>query len=186
MRLAHFKKYCSQWLIPLAALSLLVLSACYEGHGLEPPSGQPGIDGQVTLSGDLPDSTQQIVVVALRHFPHGITETQALISFMTQAYLTGDMILGDTLSRFTPVQAYHLDLAPGVWEWIVVAWFPRIDDYLTGVKELGAYTGSMDETAVPLAINIIEGSRLTDIDMHANLNHVHRTLPFFAWEGGRP
>lgn len=165
---------------------VLALSACYQGHGLEPPSGQPGIDGQVTLRGNPPDSTQQIVMVALRHFPHGVTETQALISFMTQAYLTGNMILGDTLSRFTPVQEYHLDLEPGVWEWIVVAWFPRIDNYLTGVKELGAYTGSADETATPLSVTVPEYGRLEDIHIHADLAHVHRNLPFFPWEDETP
>ncbi|MCK5147797.1 hypothetical protein KAR48_13650 [bacterium] len=169
----------------MAALTWLC-TACYDGHGLEPGTDNlstPGITGIISFEGSWPDSTREVRVAALRHFPHGLSENTELINFMTTAFLTGDLVFSDTLALFRNQVEYSLDLAPGEYKWIVVAWFPELDDYLQGVKELGAYTNTSDETDEPQSITVRDGQRITGININANLIHINRDRPFFEWPG---
>ena len=58
-----------------------------------------------------------------------------------------------------------------------MAWFPDIEDYFFGVKELGAYySGDTDE---PTAVNVIPGTMIEGIDINADFANVDRDTPFF-------
>ena len=171
-----------RWTGLTVSLGLLILAACYHGHGLEPVDDNEagsGITGRVTFVGEWPDSTREVRVAALRHYPTGITDSLALLNFMMDAFLTGDMVFGDTLPRFVDQADYQLDLQPGDYAWVVAAWFPDIDGYLAGVKELGAYTGTTLETDPPQTVTVKSGRTTAAVDIRADFAHVKNNKPFF-------
>jgi len=156
--------------------------ACYHGNGLSPDPGTEdvsGIQGRVTFTGVWPDSTKEVRVAAMKHYPDGITDPDSLMTFVFNAYMKEELVFSDTLQRFVRETEYRLALNPDIYAWVLVAWFPDIPDYLTGVKELGAFYRDPDDTETPSPVVVIPGVMTPDIDIVADLGYVERTVPFF-------
>ncbi len=159
----------------------LLLPACYHGNGLSPAgkdaAGSTGISGTITLIGTPPDSTLMIRPVVSTIYPDSIRDADSLYTFIVNAVLSGSIILGDTLETNKAQIDYSINLKPGYYEWVLVAWFPDIPDYYYGVKELGAYYKSSGE--LPESVYIPPGEILTGIDITADFANIGRPLPFF-------
>jgi len=153
--------------------------ACYDGHGLDPgiyTYSPTGVKGHVTFTGTWPDSTREVYIAALRTYPRGMKDPDSLLTHMFTEFLSGNLVFSDTIPKLTVEHAYKLLLSPALWEWIIVAWFPDIDDYFFGVKELGAYyTGG----AEPAPVTVIPGTLIEGIDIIADFANVDRSSPFF-------
>ncbi|MFC1568866.1 hypothetical protein ACFL4L_01405 [bacterium] len=164
----------------LLIISLLIF-ACHEGHGLSPTgedaAASSGISGTITFVGDWPDSTLTVNVIVSKTYPQGMTDPDSLNNFVVGEYLTGNILLGDTIPKFVMQYDYTFNLKPDEYEWILVAWFPDIENYLYGVKELGAYY--MDSEEIPEPVYIPPGEIVENINMIADFSNVHNEIPFF-------
>jgi hypothetical protein len=169
------------WTFILLGFGLAAGLACYDGHGLDPgiDSYSPtGIKGHVTFTGAWPDSTREVHIAALRTYPKGMHDPDSLLTHMFNEFLAGNLVFSDTIPEFTLEYDYELLLSPGLWEWVIVAWFPDINDYFFGVKELGAYYTSSSGTD-PAPVSVIPGTMIEGIDIIADFANVDRTSPFF-------
>jgi len=166
--------------IILIMAGLLIL-ACYGGHGLSPTgqdaTGSSGISGTVQFIGNWPDSTLQVNVVASKTYPRNITDKDSMYNFVIKELLIENIQLSDTLPMNIDQYNYKLNLKPGVYEWILIAWFPDIPEYLMGVKELGAYY--MNSDSIPESVYVPPGEFVKKIDIIADFKNIHRELPFF-------
>jgi hypothetical protein len=163
--------------------ALLVLSGCYRGHGLDPVSGGAdvaGIGGHVTFTGTWPDSTREVRVAVMKHYPEGVSDPDSLLGFVLNAFSSGELFFSDTLPRFSTNCDYELALEPGNYEWVLVVWFPDIANYLLGVKELGGYSKEAGQTHSSVAV--IPGSITPGIDIDADFTNVYRDTPFYKRE----
>jgi len=158
-----------------------LILCCYDGHGLSPTGedarGSSGISGTITFIGDRPDSTRSVNVVVSKTYPKGLTDPDSLNSFVVQEYLLGNIQLGDTIPKGMTEYKYTFNLQPDLYEWILVAWFPDIEDYLYGVKELGAYY--RDSEDIPESVYIPPGEIVKNIDMTADFSNIENEIPFF-------
>ncbi|MBN2102834.1 hypothetical protein JW835_02235 [bacterium] len=166
--------------IILIIAGLLIL-ACYGGHGLS-PTGQnatdsSGISGTVKFIGNWPDSTFQVIVVASKSYPRNITDKDSLYDFISNELILENIILSDTIPMNVDQYNYTLNLKPGVYEWILIAWFPDIPEYFKGAKELGAYYSNSD--SIPESVYVPPGEFVENIDIIADFKNIHRELPFF-------
>ncbi|MBN1781272.1 hypothetical protein JW948_09125 [bacterium] len=164
-----------------ALLCCLALVACYHGHGLSPTgedaAGSSGISGTIRFVGIWPDSTKQVNVIASKTYPEGLTDPDALYAFVFNELGIGHIVLSDTIPRHSSTHEYVFNLKPGLYEWILVVWFPDIQDYYFGVKELGAYYVSSAEYPEPVYIK--PGEIVENIDIVADFDMINRDIPFF-------
>jgi hypothetical protein len=160
---------------------LFIVARCYQGHGLSPTGGDAaassGISGTIRFTGVCPDSTRQMNIVVSRKYPAGITNADSLYDFVISELYAGNIVLGDTLSRYAAEITYLFNIDPGYYEWVLVVWFPDITDFYTGVKELGAYMAENGTRAEPVYIR--PGEILQNIDIVADFENVKRDIPFF-------
>ena len=158
----------------LLGASVLFLS-CYEGHGLSPSAESvtnSGISGRITFIGAWPDSTKEVRIAVLEEYPKGIENPDELFSFV----LTHLVTFSDTIPRYVDHYDYDLTLDPGEYGWILVAWFPKIENYLLGVKELGAYYETEQD---PSPVTVVRNYITKGIDMEAAFDNVYQDTPFF-------
>ena len=160
---------------------LLIVSGCYQGHGLSPTGGDAasssGLTGRIHFIGVCPDSTRQINIVISKTYPAGITNPDSLYNFVFSEIYAGHIVLGDTLPRNAAEIPYLFNIDPGYYEWVLVVWFPDIPDFYTGVKELGAYTTGNGSRPEPVYIR--PGEIVQNIDIVADFGNVNRDVPFF-------
>ena len=171
------------WLC-VVGLVLIVLDSCYKGHGLSPTidvGETSGIRGRITFTGTWPDTTREVRVAVLRNYPQGITDPDSLLAFVFQNLVT----FSDTIPQFVEHYDYQLALEPGIYAWVLVAWFPDIPLYLFGVKELGAYYRVPDEREFPTPVSVVAGMVTEGIDIDADFANLNREEPFFRVRGGR-
>jgi hypothetical protein len=159
----------------------LALLSCSQDHGLSPTAAEPGsgLRGRITFTGVWPDSTRDVVLVVSKKYPSGVTDRDALLGFVLENFLNGNILLCDTIPKFSPTYDYHISLQPGTYEWVLVIWFPDIPEYLYGVKELGAYYQNPSLQTAPSAVEIIDGVTYDRINIAADFANVGRELPFF-------
>lgn len=163
-----------------ALMTVLLLFACYKGHGLDPVTGiqdRAGIRGHISFTGVWPDSTREVRIAVMKSYPEGISDPDSLLSFMLNALNTGQLFFSDTLTRFVAEQDYECDVEPGEYAWVLAAWFPDIMLYLTGVKQLGAYSDDPELTHTP--VHIMPGSFTEQIDIEADLNRAAGDVIFY-------
>ncbi len=158
--------------------SFLLLASCYHGHGLSPPGNISGIEGKVVFIGEWPDNTKEVWVVVLKEYPKDITDEAELFQFVLNNFVDSTAI---PLS--VDQHDYQIILDPGVYGWILVAWFPNIDIWFLGVKELGAYYINPEFQTIPTPIEVEEGVLIGGIDIVANFANINRELPFFKPRG---
>ena len=104
---------------------LALTGACYRGHGLSPTGSSAlssGISGRITFTGTWPDSTREVRVAVLRSYPQGMTQPDSLVAFVIMNLASAS----DTIPRNTRSYDYQLALEPGIYAWVLVAWFPDI------------------------------------------------------------
>ena len=160
----------------IAILSLF--TSCYKGHGLSPTAEQrdtSGIRGTITFTGTWPDSTKEVRVAVLRQYPQGMNDPDSLLGFV----ISNLAAFGDTVPRFVDHYDYNLPLEPGIYAWVLVIWFPDIEAYIFGVKELGAYYRDPLDMAIPTPVNVVAGIITPGIDITADLANIDRETPFF-------
>ncbi len=163
------------------AFCAVLLSACYKGHGLDPEfqeSALTGISGRVTFTGAWPDSTRGVYVAAVKTFPAGMHDPDSLLTYAFNAFAAGNLVFSDTIPRNTVQYDFRMLLTPGIWDWVLVVWFPDIENYFFGIKEIGAYYFGADP-ADPAPVQIIPGALTENIDIAADFAHVNRDAPFF-------
>jgi hypothetical protein len=166
----------------LSCFWIFLLQSCYHGHGLSPTSVtgyDTGIQGTVTFTGTWPDSTREVRVAALTEYPEGMKDPDSLFQFVINAIFTGNLFYSDTIPRFVNSYDYEIFLNPQIYAWILVVWFPDIDNYLYGIKELGAYYADPNVTERPTPVQVIPGTMTPEIHIMADLTNVHRQTPFF-------
>ncbi len=163
----------------LLGLSVMFLS-CYEGHGLSAPGNIPGIQGRVTFVGEWPDSTKTVNIIALKTYPRGITNLDSLKDFLFNAFLSGELWLEDPIPRHVDYYYYKMDLDPGEYEFVLVAWFPNLPgmDWIYGVKELGAYYKDYDQE-LPSSVSVFPNIMTDGIDIIADFTNIENEMPFF-------
>lgn len=158
-------------------LGMLALG-CYSDKGLSPPGNNPGIQGKITFLNAWPDSTRLVMTVAMKHYPAGITDDDSLLAFITDAFYSGGLAYSEPIPPGSENYNYRMPLEPGLYEWILVVWFPDIEDYFFGVKELGAYYKDK-EIDLPTPVEVRPGVMMEGIDIIADMNNVYRDTHFF-------
>ena len=163
-------------LTPLGIILVFaVIMSCYKGHGLSPPGDTQGIQGRITFTGTWPDSTLMVWVAVLENYPEGITDENELLLFIVE-----NLAAYGEIPEFVDHYDYQLDVQePGVYAWVLVVWFPDIEDYLQGVKELGAYYKDPEQLELPTPVNVLPGVILDGIDIVADFANINRETPFF-------
>lgn len=137
---------------------LFLSSSCDIQRGLHPVK-ITGISGSVTFSGSWPQETEWVRVVTFSKKPR----PDNFVEFI--AFLKS---LSDPVPMNAKSYEYVLQLDPGIYEWIVVAWQAK-DQLITEVRMLGEYTGS-DTGSVSQPVNV-EADKLTkNIDIIADFN----------------
>jgi len=157
----------------IGLLIIFIATGCYKGHGLDPEPPLEGIRGQVEFIGQWPDSTKEVRVVVLKEYPFGISHAD-LFNFV----LDNIVKYSDPIPQDLPYYNYSIKLPPGEYAWILVAWFPDITNYFSGVKELGAYYED-EEQEYPSSVTVKAGETVTDIDIRADFANVNNEDPFF-------
>ena len=164
--------------IVFTAVSLLLLS-CYQGHGLDPYSAASdisGIRGEIRFASSPPDSTREVRIAVFRTFPAGITARDSLLAFTLTALSRGELFFSEPVSYDRGSVEYLLQLPAGTYEWVAAVWFPDIDDYLLGVKELGSYCGESGSRLKEVLV--MPGTVTPTINIHADFKHVDNESPF--------
>jgi hypothetical protein len=161
---------------------LLQFFSCYQGHGLSPtaPESGSGIKGRVYFKGTWPDSTNQVFVIVSKTYPKGITSRDSLLAFVFQNLQNGNILIGDTIPNFVSIYDYQVNLQPGKYEWVLVAWIP---DDLFGLKEVGAYYRNPGNQLLPSPIDVIPGVVIEGLNIEADFNNINRPIPFFKQSG---
>jgi len=160
-------------------LVILIFSACYQGHGLDPIAGSEdaaGIRGRIIYEGSWPDSTREVRVAVMKTFPTGISDNDSLVAFMMNAFNTGQLFFSDTLSKYSETGNFEIQVSPGEYAWVLAVWFPDIPLYLMGVKQLGAYVVGGDQFFSP--VRVMPGSFTENINITANLDRARGTEVF--------
>lgn len=168
------KRNKSAFPVPVVVLFIIIIAAgCYKGHGLDPEPPPEGIQGRVEFIGAWPDSTKEVRVVVLKEYPFDISPDD-IFNFV----LNNIVKYSDPIPQGLGYYNYSLKLPPGEYGWILVAWFPDITSYFTGVKELGAYYKN-PEQEYPSSVKVHAGQTVTDIDIRADFSNVYNENPFF-------
>jgi hypothetical protein len=158
-------------------ISFILLISCYQGQGLSPPGNISGIEGRISFIGAWPDSTKDVWVVVFKNYPEKITDELALIQFVLDNFVDSTAV-----PLLVNQYEYQMRLDPGVYGWILVAWFPDIENWFMGVKELGAYYKDPDLEEIPTSFNVESGIMLEGIDIVADFANINRETPFFKPE----
>lgn len=154
-----------------AALLLLVTVACSD-HGLEPVKDS-FITGTITYPGGTsawPDTTEWVRVAAFSRRPNSVTE-----------FLLPPLpVFSDTLPRFVGSYAYQLKVPAGRYEWIVLAWKPRLNVYsnptYSGLDTLGIYFDPENPTEYG-TVEIADGQTVSGIDITADFSRLTPPSP---------
>jgi hypothetical protein len=154
-----------------AALALLLVLACSD-HGLEPLLDS-FITGRITYTGGSaawPDTTEWVRIAAFSRRPNSVTEI----------LLPPLPIFSDTLTRFVGTYDYQLRVPAGRYEWIVLAWKPRLSNPInplySGLDTLGIYFDPNNPTQYGV-INIAEGQTVSGIDITADFSELTPPSP---------
>jgi len=139
-----------------AFLLLLCVNAC-DDHGLEPPS--QGISGRITYNGTWPDTTEWVRVAVFKNLPATVLDIPL-----------NPPLFSDTLPRFVSSYDYQLDVPPGTYAWVVLAWKPFkkfAANQFSGLDTLGMYAlpGTLDQ---PRAVTVPNEGQVTGINIEAN------------------
>ncbi len=139
--------------------------ACND-HGLEPPA--QGITGRITYSGAWPDTTEWVRIAVFKKLPATVLDIPL-----------NPPIFSDTLPRFVSAYNYELDVPPGTYEWVVLAWKPVkqfASNQFSGLDTLGMYVmpGTQNQ---PRAITVPDKGQITGVDLEGNFDRLVPVSP---------
>lgn len=146
---------------------LALIPACDEvDRGLAPPS--QGITGRITYQGAWPDTTEWVRIAVFKELPATVLDIPL-----------NPPLFSDTLPRFVSSYEYQLDVPPGTYEWVVLAWKPvkRFSaNQFSGLDTLGMYAvpGSLDQ---PRSITVPDEGQLPGIDIEADFTRLIPVSP---------
>lgn len=159
-----------------ALLAPLLCVACDEGLA---PAPFNGIRGHVTFHGALPDSTDQVYVVAFRTFPQS---SAGLLDYQRPP----DSLELDSAAR-AGGQPYALSLPDGTYEWVLAVWkkvgnltLQNADSLL---QEAGYYRDPADTTRIGV---VTVAGVATDIDFVVDFANMHPVSYYFPPASSRP
>ncbi|MGH7491039.1 MAG: hypothetical protein ACREOO_01455 [bacterium] len=152
--------------LPLGFFAIFwgVTTACNEiDRGLAPPA--QGITGRITYQGTWPDTTEWVRIAVFKKLPATVLDIPL-----------NPPLFSDTLPRFVSSYDYQLDVPPGTYEWVVLAWKPVkrfAANQFSGLDTLGMYAlpGTLDQ---PLSIAVPDEGQLPNVDIAADFT---RLLP---------
>ncbi len=153
-------------LLPLGFVVFMIIVPACTDHGLAPI--REGIAGRITYVGAWPDTTEWVRVAVFKKMPASVFDIAL-----------NPPVFSDTLPRFVSSYDYTLTLAPGTYEWVVLAWKPRkqfaSSDY-SGLDTLGVYSlnGSLN---APASITVPEKEMLTGVDIVADFARLSPPSP---------
>ena len=144
--------------MPLGFCILLAFAAaCNVDRGLAPPA--QGITGRITYQGSWPDTTEWVRIAVFKKLPATVLDIPL-----------NPPLFSDTLPRFTNSYDYQLDVPPGTYEWVVLAWKPYkqfASNQFSGLDTLGMYALSGTQNQ-PRAITVPEEGQLPGVDIVAD------------------
>ncbi|MDZ7265988.1 MAG: hypothetical protein ONB48_01470 [candidate division KSB1 bacterium] len=153
-------------LLPLGLVVIIMIVPACTDHGLAPI--REGISGRITYVGAWPDTTEWVRVAVFRKMPASVFEIAL-----------NPPVFSDTLPRFVSTYDYTLTLAPGTYEWVVLAWKPRkkfaSSDY-SGLDTLGVYSRDGSFTA-PASVTVPGKKMLTGVDIIADFARLSPPSP---------
>lgn len=153
-------------LLPLGFVVLMIVVPACTDHGLAPI--REGISGRITYMGAWPDTTEWVRMAVFKKMPASVFDIAL-----------NPPVFSDTLPRFVSTYDYTLTLAPGTYEWVVLAWKPRkqfaSSDY-SGLDTLGVYSLNGSLTA-PASINVPGKEILTGVDIVADFARLSPPSP---------
>jgi hypothetical protein len=141
---------------------LLLLAASCTDHGLEPVT--EGISGRITYVGTWPDSTDWVRLAVFKKLPANALDI-----------LQNPPVFSDPLPLFVNTYDYTLiPLDPGTYEWVVLAWKPKMKFAATDFSGLDtlAMFADPNNPRVPRAIQVHRGQLLTGIDIVADFSNL--------------
>ena len=152
--------------LPLGFFAIFwgLTTACNEvDRGLAPPS--QGITGRITDQGAWPDTTEWVRIAVFKKLPATVLDIPL-----------NPPLFSDTLPRFVSSYEYQLDVPPGTYEWVVLAWKPVkrfAANQFSGLDTLGMYAlpGTLDQ---PRSITVPDEGQLPGVDIAADFT---RLLP---------
>ncbi|MCG3155620.1 MAG: hypothetical protein DKINENOH_02227 [bacterium] len=153
-------------LLPLGFVVFMIIVPACTDHGLAPI--REGISGRITYVGAWPDTTEWVRVAVFKKMPASVFEIAL-----------NPPVFSDTLPRFVSSYDYTLTLAPGTYEWVVLAWKPKkqfaSSDY-SGLDTLGVYSlnGSLNG---PASITVPDKELLTGVDIVADFARLSPPSP---------
>jgi len=150
--------------------AMLLVLACSD-HGLEPVADS-FITGRITYTGGpaaWPDTTEWVRIAAFSRRPRVATEI-----------LSPPLpILSDTLPRFVATFDYQLKVPVGRYEWIVLAWKPRLRNpshLYSGLDTLGIYFDPNNPSQYGV-ISVTEGQTVNGVDITADFSELTPPSP---------
>lgn len=155
----------------LGAASLLLLTIACSDHGLAPVTDS-FIAGTISYVGAWPDTTEWVRIAAFTRVPQSTTEI-----------LLNPPTFSDTLSRFVATDDYKLKVPAGRYEWIVLAWKPKLSIYsnkdFSGLDTLGIYFDPRNPTQYGV-VNVEEGQTVSGIDIVADFSWLTPPSPILT------
>ena len=145
----------------LAFFLALLLSACGD-HGLHPVP-ITGISGTVTFRGQWPGDTEWVRILSFSEVP----APGNFIDFI--AFLKG---LSDPVPQGVSSYRYILELRPGTYKWIAVAWKAQ-GEPITSLKIIGTYGG---ENQPPPAVTVQQDKLTPGVDIVADFSLIRKKL----------
>lgn len=157
-----------RFILPLHFCIILTfaVTACNVDRGLEPPA--QGITGRITYQGAWPDTTDWVRIAIFKKLPATVLDIPL-----------NPPLFSDTLPRFVNSYNYQLDVPPGTYEWVVLAWKPIkrfAANQFSGLDTLGMYAlpGTLDQ---PQSITVPEKGQLPAIDIDADFSRLVPVSP---------
>jgi len=156
----------------LAAAFILLFALACDDHGLEPVSDS-FITGRITYVGGpsaWPDTTEWVRVAAFSRRPNSVTEI----------LLPPLPIFSDTLTRFVGTYDYQLKVPAGRYEWIVLAWKPKLKVFsnptYSGLDTLGIYYDPNNPGQYGV-VSVAEGQTVSGINITADFSELTPPSP---------
>ncbi|MGH9260623.1 MAG: hypothetical protein ACRD08_12120 [Acidimicrobiales bacterium] len=160
-----------------AALALVIAAACDGGLEPEPiptscPAGFVGVCGTIRFRGAIPDSTDNVFVIAYTTFPQTCNDL-----FTFRPLPPPPVPYGDSTAFYT------LPLPDGRYEWLLAVWkkvgmltFSIADTAL--LREAGHYRDPADTTQP--GVVVVSGTGRDSIDFAVNFDSMRTVSSYFT------
>lgn len=141
-------------IFPIAALFItFIFISCNLNHGLHPVP-ITGIGGTISFKGDWPKNTEFVRIVVYRNYPPP-----------SPIAITG---LSDPIPFGSRTYAYELQLPPGTYHWVLVAWKAKNQSF-KNIRIIGQYYAENDSSQ-PGTITVRKDQLTPHVDIVADFS----------------